>query len=253
MDNGGDLTIAVRRKSLTRDPDLPEGQYVEIPVTDTGHGMSAATAARAFDPFFTTKGVGKGTGLGLSQVYGMTRQAGGVARIDSRPSQGTTVVLLLEAVEASSSNTHARAGGGEAAAAPQGQTVLVVDDDPDVRQFLSDSLDALGFAYTVAEDGERGLAALEESVPDVLLLDFAMPGMTGAEVAERVRARHPDLPIIFASGYSETAAIESVVGNRSVVLRKPFSVADLDAALRAAIRTPNVSSIDHVRLEAERG
>jgi PAS domain S-box-containing protein len=234
MPDGGDLTITARETRLSDDPELPPGEYVEIRVSDTGQGMSSATAARAFDPFFTTKGVGKGTGLGLSQVYGMARQAGGAARIESREAQGTSVVLLLKFVQASD--------GGVASAAtedlpplPKAPTVLAVDDDPDVRQFLSDSLETIGFRVMLAEDGASGLSALEAFTPDVLLLDFAMPGMSGAEVADRVRIQRPNLPIVFASGHSDTAAIEKAVGPSAVLLRKPFRIEDLEAALRAAV------------------
>ena len=110
-----------------------------------------------------------------------------------------------------------------------------MDDDPDVRQFLSDSLETIGFRVILAEDGASGLSALEASTPDVLLLDFAMPGMSGAEVADRVRIQRPNLPIVFASGHSDTAAIEKAVGPSAVLLRKPFRIDDLEAALRAAV------------------
>jgi len=113
--------------------------------------------------------------------------------------------------------------------------VLVVDDDPDVRQFLSSSLETLGFEVRTAEDAERGLAVLEEVEPDILVVDFAMPGMNGAQMASAVRLRRPDLPIIFASGYSETDEIESAVGKSAVLLRKPFGVSELETVLNAAL------------------
>jgi CheY-like chemotaxis protein len=164
----------------------------------------------------------------------MARQAGGIARIESRPPHGTSVVLLLKSVEPSVEHTAREVDDG-LPELREVRTVLVVDDDPDVRQFLSDSLETLGFRVILTEDGEEGLAALEASKPDVVLLDFAMPGMTGAELADRIRARHPDLPIVFASGYSESAAIAAAAGEQAIVLRKPFRVEDLDAALRAAV------------------
>jgi PAS domain S-box-containing protein len=232
MPTGGDLTIAARETTVKRDPELPPGTYVEIRVSDTGEGMSPAIAARAFDPFFTTKGLGQGTGLGLSQVYGMARQAGGIARIESREAHGTSIVLLLKFVEASA-EAEPRASDGLPKSG-NALTILAIDDDTDVRRFLSDSLETLGFRVILAEDGESGLSALATSSPDVLLLDFAMPGMSGAEVADRVRVLQPGLPIVFASGYSDTAAIERAVGPSGVLLRKPFSVDDLEAALRAA-------------------
>lgn len=237
MPNGGILTIAVRETTLSNDPELKDGRYVEIRVSDTGHGMVPAVAAKAFDPFFTTKGVGKGTGLGLSQVYGMARQAGGVARIESRPSHGTTVVLLLKAADVSTRNTISTGINNSASLVLDQLTVLVVDDDPDVRQFLTDSLEGLGYRVISAEDGQKCLSALKTTTPDVVLLDFAMPGMNGAEVADRIRADHPDLLVVFASGYSDSAAIIESIGPSATVLKKPFRIDDLDSALRKAVRS----------------
>jgi CheY-like chemotaxis protein len=140
----------------------------------------------------------------------MARQVGGIARIESRESLGTSIVLLLKFVQPSFE------AGSKTVEAPIADrevlTVLAVDDDADVRQFLADSLETLGFRVILAQDGETGLSALVKSSPDVLLLDFAMPGMSGAEVADRVKALQPELPIVFASGYSDTAAIEKAVG-----------------------------------------
>jgi CheY-like chemotaxis protein len=116
--------------------------------------------------------------------------------------------------------------------------VLVVDDDADVRRFLIDSLEGLGYRVEEADDGRAGLAALERLVPDIMVVDFAMPGMNGAEVARAVRARRPDLPIVFASGYADTAAIKGVNGREVTVLRKPFRVDELEAVLAEALRRP---------------
>lgn len=234
MPEGGDLTITASEQDITGDPELSPGRYVEIRVADTGPGIPADILSRVFDPFFTTKGVGKGTGLGLSQVYGMAKQAGGVARIEKGTPRGTSVVLLLKLVD----TEHAASETGvtsEPAGATEGLRVLVVDDDRDVRQFLRDSLETLGFRVFTAEDGERGLSTFDSVNPDVLLLDFAMPGMNGAHVADRVRARRPDLPIIFATGYSDTAAIEAAVGSEAVLMKKPFRVADLETVFRTVL------------------
>jgi CheY-like chemotaxis protein len=234
MPEGGDLTIGTRRHQAMGDGELPAGEYVELSVADTGTGMPPEVAARAFDPFFTTKGVGRGTGLGLSQVYGIARQAGGTVRIESRPGAGTTVRLYLprtSATSPSASVAEASSAVEEGASA----TILVVDDDPDVRRMLVASLDALGYRVLEAADGPSGLAVLDGSEPDLMMVDFAMPGMNGAEVARTARERRPDLPIVFASGYADTAAIEAVAGTHTAVLRKPFRVADLQAVLAAAL------------------
>lgn len=116
-------------------------------------------------------------------------------------------------------------------------TVLVVDDDPDIRRFLADSLDALGYRFLQAENGPAGLKALDENRPDIILVDYAMPGMTGAEVARVARQKRPDLPIVFASGYADTAAIEAVACPEAIKLRKPFRLDELQAALGAALHT----------------
>jgi PAS domain S-box-containing protein len=234
MPENGQLTIATRLRSITRDPEMEPGEYVELRVSDTGSGMPPEVAARAFDPFFTTKDVGKGTGLGLSQVYGIARLAGGTARIESRPGSGTTVRVFLRRTDRevpTEAVSGVIAGGRETPTA----TVLVVDDDADVRRFLVASLEGLGYRVEEASDGHAGLAALERFVPDVMVVDFAMPGMNGAEVARAARVQRPDLSIIFASGYADTAALMSIDGGAVAVLRKPFRVEELEAVLADAL------------------
>ena len=234
MPDGGELGIRTALRRIDGDAELAAGDYVELSVSDTGAGMPPEVAARAFDPFFTTKGVGKGTGLGLSQVYGIARQAGGAARIRSLPGQGTTVSLLLPVTDAPRA-THGPVPDQAAAAAPGAATVLVIDDDDDLRSMLAESLDSLGYRTLTAPDGTEGLDTLARSTPDLVIVDFAMPGMNGAEVAEAIRARNPDLPILFASGYADTAAIERAVGASARMLRKPFGLNELQAAVRAAL------------------
>jgi PAS domain S-box-containing protein len=230
MAEGGELTIATAGRRMDRDAELAAGEYVELSVTDTGAGMPPEVAARAFDPFFTTKGVGKGTGLGLSQAYGMARQAGGTARIESRPGAGTTVRIYLPRT---SEPMQSSDGADQPATTNVGNTatILIVDDDPDMRRVLVASLDTLGYRVLEAADGAAGLAVLGEEAPDLLILDFAMPGMNGAEVAKVARERRPDLPIVFVSGYADTAAIEAAAGTNMTVLRKPFRVDDLQSVL----------------------
>jgi CheY-like chemotaxis protein len=232
MAGGGDLVIATRN-SAGAEAGLAPGRYVELSVADSGAGMDAEVAARAFDPFFTTKGVGKGTGLGLSQVYGMARQAGGIAQIKSEPGRGTTVSIFLPLTDAA---LRARARQTEDVDLPGARaTILVIDDDSDVRRFLSDSLDSFGYAVLQANDGLSGLDIAASAMPDLVILDYAMPGMTGAEVAQQLRISRPGLPVIFASGYAETSALDSV-GEKAVVLRKPFRVRELHEAVNGALR-----------------
>jgi CheY-like chemotaxis protein len=205
-------------------------------VEDTGHGISTDKIDRIFEPFFTTKEVGKGTGLGLSMVYGMARQSGGSARIESRPGAGTTVKLLFRAAEG------ALAGAADAPAAeadeqsrqPSRASVLVIDDDPDVRSFIVATLEEQGYRVRDASDGETGLAAAAEERPDLVVLDFIMPGLSGAEVASRLLAERPDQPILFVSGYSETEAVRRVAPS-APLLAKPFRGQALESAVRGAL------------------
>ncbi|KAB8315379.1 PAS domain S-box protein [Tolypothrix campylonemoides VB511288] len=226
MSDGGDLRIRTRPVRIDGDAELEAGEYVTIEVSDTGSGMPPDVLARAFDPFFTTKPVGQGTGLGLSQVYGIARQAGGTARVESRAGHGTSVRLLLPRTSLPVQDAGAAPAASPAAAAHRRARVLVVDDD-DMRGVLVDALEAMGYAVVAAADGASGLQALERAAPDALIVDFAMPGMTGADVVREVRARHPSLPVLFASGYSDTAAIEAAAGRDARVLRKPFRVDEL--------------------------
>jgi PAS domain S-box-containing protein len=235
MPEGGLLTLSTRLRQVEGDAELAPGSYIELSVTDTGAGMSPDVAARALDPFFTTKGVGKGTGLGLSQVYGMARQSGGTVRLTSEPGQGTVVRILLpcadEAATAAEAEIglHPRRRGG-------GALVLLVDDDAAMRRMLSEALAALGHRVIEAEDGASALAAARQHVPAVAILDFAMPGMNGAEVARHLRDERPDLPVLFASGYADTDAIKEVAGESVRLLRKPFRLDALEAAIDEALR-----------------
>jgi PAS domain S-box-containing protein len=234
MPEGGRLRIGTTPCRIEGDPELTDGDYVELSVTDTGSGMDEATLRRAMDPFFTTKPVGKGTGLGLAQVYGSARQSGGTVRIESRLGQGTTVRVLLPRTDMT---VQAAAAVDEAALSRlrSRATVLVVDDDADLRSVLVNSLDTLGYRVIEAADGTSGLAALEQQRPDMMVVDFAMPGMNGAEVAKAARERWPGLPVVLTSGYADTDAIEQAVGKGAKVLRKPFRIDELLGAVSDAV------------------
>jgi len=234
MPDGGMLTIASRRVAVSGDPELEDGDYIELTIGDTGMGMAEDVAARAFEPFFTTKEVGKGTGLGLSMVYGMARQSGGTARLDSVPGEGTCVRLLFRAAE---SPALADAAPGEAEAAPgqhRAASILVIDDDPDVRAFIVATLEEQGYRVREAADGAHGLKEAAREKPDLVILDFIMPGLSGAEVANRLLAKRRDQPILFVSGYSETEAVRRVAPN-APLLAKPFRADVLDKAVRGAL------------------
>jgi CheY-like chemotaxis protein len=232
MPDGGMLSFVTTPVDIAGDPDLADGRYIELAISDTGAGMSEDVSTRAFEPFFTTKEVGKGTGLGLSMVYGMALQSGGVARIDSAPGVGTTVKMYFRAADdhgdpvAATADEPAAAGKRKAPRA----SVLVIDDDPDVRAFICESLAEQGYKVREAGDGRAGLAAFAAERPDLIVLDFIMPGLSGAEVASRVLADRPEQAILFVSGYSETDAVRSVAPN-APVLPKPFRAEALERAV----------------------
>jgi CheY-like chemotaxis protein len=234
MVEGGTLTISTARAELSGHSDVPDGAYVRVSVADTGAGMPPEVLARATEPFYSTKPLGKGTGLGLAQVYGIARQSGGTLDIESRPGEGTTVHLLLPAAEgvAAAADPGAAVAAEEQSLPDGGAAVLVVDDDPGVRSFLRESLSGLGYDTQEADSAAAALAAVEKKLPDLVLLDYAMPGMHGADAARELRARHPDLPIVFVTGYAESSQLEAALGSDVPVLRKPFTIADLAAAVR---------------------
>lgn len=235
MKDGGVLTFTSRRISIDGDPELEAGDYVELSIADTGEGMPPDVAARAFEPFFTTKDIGKGTGLGLSMVYGMARQSGGTARIDSEVGAGTTVRLYFRRADADGEVPAAGGSTGDTIRSEQaGSSLLLIDDDDDVRQFMAASLVDFGHRVVEAANGADGLSRYAETAPDLVVLDFVMPGLSGAEVAARILADNPDQRILFVSGYSETEAIRKVAPD-APVLAKPFRPDALDAAVRDAL------------------
>src|SRR5947199_5750697 len=167
--------------------------------------MPPEVVERAFEPFFTTKEVGKGTGLGLSMVYGMARQSGGAARIESTPGVGTAVKLLFRKADGNVGSELA-AGADEPQPAPPAAarlSILVVDDDPDVRGFIVEALEEQGYIVREAADGREAIAEVDREAPDLIVLDFIMPGLSGADVARHARKRRPNQPILFVSGCSE--------------------------------------------------
>jgi len=235
MPDGGTLTFSSKRRRILDDPELEPGNYIELSIRDTGVGMEPEVVARAFEPFFTTKEVGKGTGLGLSMVYGMARQSGGTARIESEPGMGTVVSIFFrragKAADAQSGSEEAASGRDSSRKAAK---ILVIDDDDDVRQFVVSGLEEYGHEVSQAGNGQEGIARFMEVDPDLLILDFLMPGMSGAEVAAHILAAKPNQRILFVSGYSETDAIRKVAPNAEI-LAKPFRAATLDEAVREAL------------------
>jgi signal transduction histidine kinase len=231
MAGGGTLTVRVGRR-MAPDPTLADGQYVVAEFSDTGSGIPADVISRVFDPFFTTKPIGKGTGLGLSQVYGIARQAGGTARIESEEGHGTTVRLWLpmrEPVVSESESVSAVEQKVEGI-----KRILVVEDDNEVRSMLVDSLKMLGYVVTQAHDGKTGLGRLTDDRPDLLMVDFAMPGMNGIDVIAAARKVRDDLPVILATGYADVD-ISRLAVRRCSILRKPFQLDELARTVRLSL------------------
>jgi CheY-like chemotaxis protein len=202
-------------------------EFVRIRVADTGHGMTPEILARATEPFYSTKPLGKGTGLGLSQVYGIVQQSGGLLRIDSHPGEGTCVDILLPAVSERETAARPDEGARSTPAGSRSARILLLDDDPSVREFLSDALTELGHKVILAASGEEAFACLQLWKPDLALIDYAMPDMHGADVARTIRTMLPDLPIVFVTGYAETGQLEAALGPDAPVLRKPFTIEEL--------------------------
>ena len=235
MPDGGTLDFATHHVVIADDPELADGDYIELAIRDTGSGMSPEVAARAFEPFFTTKEVGKGTGLGLSMVYGVARQSGGTARIESVPGAGTTVKLYFRHAAAHHGEAGEDASDAEVAErARHHASILVIDDDPDVRDFIVASLSELGHRVRDAGDGATGLDSFAAERPDLVVIDFIMPGLSGADVARRILEMAPDQRLLFVSGYSETEAISRVAPD-APLLTKPFRAEALDVAVRDAL------------------
>lgn len=221
MPEGGTLTIA------TGFDDSVAGSIL-ITVSDTGTGMPPDILARAFDPFFTTKPPGKGTGLGLAQVYGIVRQLGGEISVQTEVGKGTTFRISLMSTDRAC-EAHPATNGPDNGR--HFETLLVVDDDADVREVMTGVLADVGYRIHEASNGALALGTLKA---DLLIVDFAMPGMNGAELAYAVRQHTPDQRILFVSGFSDSTALEKAVGD-APILRKPFRPVELAEAVRTSL------------------
>jgi CheY-like chemotaxis protein len=246
MGVGGLLTVSTRNATLSeaRGPEEPvPGDYVEICVSDTGSGMSPSVRARVFEPFFTTKEVGKGSGLGLSQVLGFAKQSNGGVRIDTVEGEGTSIRIFLPRSDLA--EERAATAVDDLGADPDVPArILVVDDDDAVRQVVADMLRELH--YDVVDSGSAGAAfdILEsKEAVDLLLLDFAMPGMSGAEVARRVRARYPRLPILFVTGYADRALLSGI--DEAQTIGKPFQPHELAGKIAQALSHKQLETTAH--------
>jgi CheY-like chemotaxis protein len=243
MPDGGKLIIETANASLDKaytsslSDTLEPGEFVMIAITDTGVGMDMTTQERAFDPFFTTKEVGKGTGLGLSQVYGFARQSAGHVRIYSEIGEGTTVKIYLPRSVSDTrnptvgqANKPSRSTGAE--------TILVVEDDDELRQYATDVLKELGYHVMSASSGAAALATLNGSHQiDLLLTDVVMPGgMDGRELADKAVGHRPSLRVLYMTGYTRNAIIHQGRLDRGTnLISKPFSFEELAAKVRQVL------------------
>jgi signal transduction histidine kinase/CheY-like chemotaxis protein len=242
MPDGGKLTVKTFNQRLDGDfteahGNLQSGDYVVLSVTDTGCGMPQSTINRAFDPFFTTKPIGQGTGLGLSMIYGFSKQSGGHVTIQSEVGEGTTVTLYLP-----------RFSGDVTQDSPQdfqqtpfarnGETVLIVEDDPAVRVLVSAVLSELGYAFVEAGDADGAVPILDSAQRiDLLISDVGLPGMNGRQLAEIGRQYRPDLKVLFITGYAEHAAVRGGFLDPGMqMITKPFTFDLLTAKVREMIR-----------------
>jgi two-component system NtrC family sensor kinase len=241
MPDGGKVTIETGNAFLDEfycqsAEGVKPGQYVMISVTDTGSGMPQDVIEKAFDPFFTTKPAGAGTGLGLSQAYGFIRQSGGHVRIYSEIGEGTTVKLYLPR---SFARDKPLPGGKPADDSPAGkqETVLVVEDDADVRAYVVETLSTLNYKVREAANAEAALRILDDSAAvDLLLTDVVMPGMNGRKLAEAAQARRPGLKVLYMTGYSRNAIVHQGRLDAGVALmQKPFSQSVLAMRVRTVL------------------
>jgi CheY-like chemotaxis protein len=242
MPQGGTLTIEASNAFLDepyseQHAEVKAGQYVLISVTDTGAGMAREVLDRAFDPFFTTK-QNTGTGLGLSQVYGFVKQSGGHIRIYSEPGEGTTVHMYLPRSDAKAPAEDEATG--EPARADGDETILVVEDEAQVRSFVCDTLAELNYRVLRAEDAESALKLLEQSPEvDLLLTDVVLPGRNGRQLSDEAEKLRPGIRVLFMTGYSRNAIVHQGRLDPGVqLIQKPVTQAALAAKVRRVLDMP---------------
>lgn len=241
LPEGGQITVETANSWIddaeAAERDMDRGQYVAICVTDNGSGIAPEVLERVFDPFFTTKPVGQGTGLGLSTVYGFAKQSNGLARIYSELGVGTTVKIYLPRHLGKSEEDQQEAEPAELPRA-EGETVLVVDDEPTIRMLIADALGELGYRAIEAADAASGLKVLESDVAiDLLISDVGLPGgMSGKDMVDAARIHRPNIKVLFITGYAENGAITNGHLDPGVqVMSKPFSMEKLAARIRSII------------------
>ncbi|MEK0363425.1 ATP-binding protein [Pseudomonas sp. CBC3] len=242
MPDGGQLTLTsenlVLGEPLTEELTLPLGEYVALGVRDTGVGIPPERLGYVFDPFYTTKPLGEGTGLGLSMVYGFAKQSGGAVRIESTVGEGTSVWIYLPRYHGQSASLHAPATPEPASTSVEGRTVLVVDDEPNVRTLVTEVLQEMGLNTLEAAEGPSGLRILDSDAHlDLLISDIGLPGgMNGRQLADAAREKRPSLRVLFITGYAESSVLDrSNTMSDYEVLTKPFTITDLEEKVRSML------------------
>jgi signal transduction histidine kinase/CheY-like chemotaxis protein len=234
MPNGGRLTIStlnVPREERNKPAELAAGDYVAVSVSDTGTGMTDVVLRKAFEPFFTTKAVGSGTGLGLSQVYGIAKQTGGGVSIATKVGEGTTVTVYLPRTSASAVLHPSESPA--AALQRHDATILVVDDDPDVRVLATSCLETLGYRVFAADGGRAAIDFVGRDVAlDLVLIDIAMPELNGVEAVQAILKKRPTLPFIYMTGYVGPTKLDPFEHR---VVKKPFTIAELAAKIEEVL------------------
>nr|WP_259104948.1 PAS domain-containing protein [Pseudomonas sp. JUb42] len=244
LPDGGRITVETANKQLdaseAQQHQITVGEYLSLSVTDNGSGMSPAVVARAFEPFFTTKPIGEGTGLGLSMIYGFAQQSGGQVRISSQIGLGTTVSLYLPRHYGEVVNETDSTQQGLMRRSEQGETVLVVDDEPTVRMLVSDVLEELGYVAIEVGDSAAGLKVLQSNTRiDLLVTDVGLPGgLNGRQLADAARVSRPDLKVLFITGYAEHSILgDGQLAPGMAVLTKPFSIETISLRMRAMLES----------------
>jgi CheY-like chemotaxis protein len=234
MPDGGRIVVRTAAREAPSEAAGPSRPgFAELTVADTGTGMAPEILSRVFEPFFTTKPQGKGTGLGLSIVYGIVRQTGGTIDVRSEPGRGATFEIRFPAVE-ETSDLRAPENAQPFVAGRAGDTILVAEDEPGVRAFVSDVLRSNGYRVLEAQNGRDALRLAAETPGriDLLLTDMVMPEMGGQDLAERLAEARPGVPVLFMSGYTERAAASAVADR---LISKPFRATELLRRVRASI------------------
>ncbi len=240
MPGGGKLVITTANRVIKEegDPEFPEakpGAYRMLSVSDNGSGIDEKTRQHIFEPFFTTKAKGEGTGLGLSTVYGIVTQSNGVISLDSRPGIGTTFSILfpqptVETVEREQDRSQTRPAGGN-------ETILVVEDENAVRNFIIRVLSINGYGTLSARNGEEAIKTVKgfDKTLHLVISDIVMPGLNGPDTVKEIRQLHPDIRVLFITGYTDQKIPEKLEENEAIVLQKPFNPEELTLKVRTAL------------------